>query len=64
MAVPGDGCKPRKEAKSPCPCPFCDAPVEKVYPFCKACGKKISFCKKCGKPVPEGTDLCEECSSP
>jgi hypothetical protein len=51
----GDGGKP-------CSCPFCDAPVQNVYPFCKDCGKELNHCSECGKPLPPGQDLCPKCS--
>ena len=44
-----------------CSCPFCDAPAEKLYPFCKDCGKALSHCKICGKPLPPHMDICGEC---
>ena len=44
-----------------CACPFCDAPTEKMYPFCKDCGKVLSHCKVCGKPLPPHRDVCGEC---
>jgi predicted amidophosphoribosyltransferase len=52
----------QKEAtKGSCPCPFCDGPVEKPYPFCKDCGRKVEFCSECGKPLPPDTRICPEC---
>jgi predicted amidophosphoribosyltransferase len=51
----------RSEGKTPCPCPFCDAPLDKVYPFCKDCGKEVNRCKDCGKVIPAGEDTCEDC---
>ena len=44
-----------------CSCPFCDAPVEKVYPFCEDCGKELDYCSKCGRPLPPGRKVCPEC---
>jgi predicted amidophosphoribosyltransferase len=46
-----------------CSCPFCDAPAEKMYPFCKDCGKVLKHCKVCGKPVPPHRDICAECEA-
>ena len=50
-----------KRGEAPCTCPFCDAPMEKVYPFCKICGKNLNRCSGCGKVIPEGDDTCEDC---
>jgi predicted amidophosphoribosyltransferase len=46
-----------------CVCPFCDAPMKDVYPFCKDCGKELHRCKVCGKPIPPHMDLCGDCRS-
>jgi predicted amidophosphoribosyltransferase len=34
----------KPEDKSCCACPFCDTPVEKIYPFCEDCGKEFNYC--------------------
>ena len=53
---------PDKHAeRGPCSCPFCDAELEKVYPFCKDCGKEIRVCSKCGRPVPPHVEICSDC---
>ena len=49
------------DVKKRCSCPFCDAPVEKVYPFCEDCGKEFDYCEKCGRPLPPGRHLCPAC---
>jgi predicted amidophosphoribosyltransferase len=51
----------KSEARKHCSCPFCDAPVKKVYPFCEDCGKELDYCEKCGKPLPPGRHLCPDC---
>ncbi|MGQ9603927.1 MAG: double zinc ribbon domain-containing protein [bacterium] len=43
------------------PCPFCDAPVDPIYPFCKDCGRKLNYCKICGKPLPPTQEVCSQC---
>jgi predicted amidophosphoribosyltransferase len=52
---------PEKKGDSNCKCPFCDAPVEKAYPFCKTCGKDFNRCSVCGKVIAEDRELCPEC---
>lgn len=44
-----------------CICPYCDASMEKPFPFCKLCGKKIIFCRICGKPLRKGEKICSLC---
>jgi hypothetical protein len=51
----------KREAKSRCSCPFCDALVEKVFPFCKDCGKELNYCEKCGKPLSPTQRVCPDC---
>lgn len=53
---------PGSENKGCCACPFCDAPVKVVYPFCKECGRELNYCTKCGKPIPPTRQICDECS--
>jgi len=50
-----------KKGEAPCVCPFCDAPADKVYPFCKSCGKEINRCPGCGKVIPQDQDTCPDC---
>jgi hypothetical protein len=50
----------KKKGEAPCPCPFCDAPTEMAYPFCKSCGKDLKRCT-CGRVIPQDEDKCPEC---
>ena len=50
-----------KKGDTPCACPFCDAPAEQTYPFCKTCGKEIKRCPTCGKALAQDQDTCPEC---
>jgi hypothetical protein len=52
----------KREDKSRCACPFCDAPVKKVFPFCKDCGKELNYCSECGKPLPPTQKVCPDCN--
>ncbi|MFZ1947225.1 MAG: zinc ribbon domain-containing protein [bacterium] len=52
-----DGAKPH----GPCQCPFCDAPTEEAYPFCKECGRKLRSCPKCGRVLAAGESACPVC---
>ncbi|HEC83209.1 MAG TPA: hypothetical protein ENI46_01825 [Firmicutes bacterium] len=57
---PGE--KRRKDGQC-CACPFCDATLEPVYPFCRECGKKVNYCSKCGKPIPPTKQVCDDCAT-
>jgi predicted amidophosphoribosyltransferase len=50
-----------KKGEAPCACPFCDAPTDQAYPFCKACGKDLRRCPVCGKALAQDQDTCPEC---
>ncbi len=49
------------EDRGGCSCPFCDALIEKAYPFCKDCGKQLNHCRECGKPISPNQDVCPDC---
>jgi predicted amidophosphoribosyltransferase len=46
---------------APCQCPFCDAPMEEAYPFCKECGRKLRRCLKCGHVLAADQSACPVC---
>ena len=63
MTNEADRSKETGEGKGDCACPFCDAPVEKISPLCKACGVAINHCSSCGKPLPKGEKSCPDCNA-
>ena len=46
-----------------CLCPFCENTTAKAFPFCKACGVKLSFCSHCGDPLPKDALFCSACGT-
>jgi predicted amidophosphoribosyltransferase len=50
-----------KKGEAPCACPFCDAPLERAYPFCKTCGRDLKRCPGCGRVIPQDEEMCPEC---
>ena len=73
LAVPGT-----REAATPATtpvkgdvaCPFCNAKVSAVLPFCPHCGRRLTApgsgptCGRCASPVTPGTPFCAVCGAP
>ncbi len=54
----------KNKFSEPHACPFCEADIaEAAYPYCEACGMKVTYCPKCGIAVAAARKNCPACGA-